>query len=873
MKKFLLTVLLTILTIGSTYAQSSMTDDQVIKFVIKEQKAGSSQQQIVTKLVQKGVDIDQIRRVRKKYERMQKNDGMGTVADKSLTEDEQIDARLRRNNAKDKSELTTTEKLKDEKLSTKRKATKDKYSKSKRYISEDEQEMKTELDDFLPDSLDLYDRMVIKNYLKQKEIEEGKSGKKVFGRDIFNNEELTFEPAMNIATPDNYVLGAGDAVLIDIYGASQKTVEGTVSPDGFVVVEGFGPIQVAGLTVSQANSRVRSQLGARYSSSKIRLSVGQTRTITVNVMGEVKTPGTYTLAAFASVFHALYMAGGPNDIGTLRNIKVYRKNRLVSTVDVYDYILNGKLNGNVRLTDNDVIVVGAYDCLVNVTGKVKRPMYYEMKSSESVGTLINYAGGFTGDAYRKSVRIVRKSGSQYSIHNVNEFDMSSFRMADNDSVSVDSILPRYSNMVEIKGAVFRPGMYQIGDDIYSVKTLLEHSEGVTEEAFTTHAVMHRMKSDRTLEALSVDVQGILDGTVADIPLKNEDVLFIPTRIESQVEQTIDIRGEVQYPGTYKYAENETLEDFVLQAGGLKETASMHNVLVSRRVSNPHALSTDSVLAQTFKFSLKDGFVIDGQQSFRLMPFDEVYIRKSPGYYKQQNVTIEGEVMFAGDYTLTKKNERLSDIFRRAGGGTDLAYIEGARLERKVNEAERTRLEEIAKMRKDEQQRIMQEIAINNQRSIGEMTQVANLEEITEIPETYSVGIELDKALANPGGDDDIVLREGDRIYVPTYNGTVKIDGEVLYPNSVAFKDGKNAKYYIKQAGGYNRYAKKSMAYIIYMNGTVAKVNDGAKIRPGCEIVVPQKAMNRKMSITEYLAIGSTAASIATMGATLTNLLK
>ena len=873
MKKFLLTVLLAIFTIGSTYAQSTMSDDQVIKFIMKEHQAGSSQQQIVTKLVQKGVDIDQIRRVRKKYERMQKNDGMGTVADKSLTEDEQIDARLRRNNAKDKSELTTTEKLKDEKLSTKRKATKDKYSKSKRYISEDEQEMKTELDDFLPDSLDLYDRMVIKNYLKQKKLEEGKSEKKVFGRDIFNNEELTFEPAMNIATPENYVLGAGDAVLIDIYGASQKTVEGTVSPDGFVVVEGFGPIQVAGLTVSQANSRVRSQLGARYSSSKIRLSVGQTRTITVNVMGEVKTPGTYTLAAFASVFHALYMAGGPNDIGTLRNIKVYRKNRLVSTVDVYDYILNGKLSGNVRLTDNDVIVVGAYDCLVNVTGKVKRPMYYEMKSSESVGTLINYAGGFTGDAYRKSVRIVRKSGSQYSIHNVNEFDMASFRMADNDSVSVDSILPRYSNMVEIKGAVFRPGMYQIGDDIYSVKTLLEHSEGVTEEAFTAHAVMHRMKPDRTLEALSVDVQGILDGTVADIPLKNEDVLFIPTRIESQVEQTIDIRGEVQYPGTYKYAENETLEDFVLQAGGLKETASMHNVLVSRRVSNPHALSTDSVLAQTFKFSLKDGFVIDGQQSFRLMPFDEVYVRKSPGYYKQQNVTIEGEVMFAGDYTLTKKNERLSDIFRRAGGGTDLAYIEGARLERKVNEAERTRLEEIAKMRKDEQQRIMQEIAINNQRSIGEMTQVANLEEITEIPETYPVGIELDKALANPGGDDDIVLREGDRIYVPTYNGTVKIDGEVLYPNSVAFKDGKNAKYYIKQAGGYNRYAKKSMAYIIYMNGTVAKVNDGAKIRPGCEIVVPQKAMNRKMSITEYLAIGSTAASIATMGATLTNLLK
>ena len=880
MKKILLTALFAILSLGSIYAQSTMTDDQVIKFIVKEHQAGSSQQQIVTKLMQKGVDIDQIRRVRKKYERMQKNDGMGSIQDKSLTEDEQIDARLRRNNAKDKSELTTTEKLQDEKLSKKRKATKDKYKKSKRYISEDEQEMKTELDDFLPDSLDLYDRMVIKNYLRDKELEEGKTGKKVFGRDIFNNEELTFEPNMNIATPNNYVLGAGDAVLIDIYGASQKTVEATVSPDGFVVVEGYGPIQVAGLTVAQANSRIRSQLGARYSSSKIRLSVGQTRTITVNVMGEVKTPGTYTLAAFASVFHALYMAGGPNDIGTLRNIKVYRNNRLISTVDVYDYILNGKLSGNVRLGDNDVIVVGAYDCLVNITGKVKRPMYYEMKSTESVGSLIDYAGGFTGDAYRKSVRIVRKSGSQYSVHNVNEFDMASFRMADNDSVSVDSILPRYSNMVEIKGAVFRPGMYQIGDDIYSVKTLLEHAEGVTEEAFTAHAVMHRMKPDRTLEALSVDVQGIMDGTVADIPLKNEDVLFIPTRIESQVEQTITIHGEVQYPGTYKFADNETLEDFVLQAGGLKETASMHNVLISRRVSNPNALTTDSVLAQTFKFSLKDGFVIDGQQSFHLMPFDEIYVRKSPGYYKQQNVTIEGEIMFAGNYTLTKKNERLSDLFRRAGGGTDLAYIEGARLERKVNEAERIRLEEIYRMRKEEKERIMQETAINNNRSIAELNMNAQAakdgndeDDFIEIPETYPVGIELDKAIANPGCDEDIVLREGDRIFIPTYNGTVKINGEVMYPNSVAYHDGKNAKYYIKQAGGYNRYAKKSMAYVIYMNGTVAKVSDGAKIRPGCEIVVPQKAMTRKLTTQELLTIGTSAASIATMIATLSNLLK
>ena len=874
MKKVFLSICLLMLAVGSVSAQSSMTEEQIIKFVMKEQQSGFSQQEIVTKLVQKGVTIDQIRQARKKYERMQKNQGLGTVADKSMTENEQIDARLRRNNAKEKN--SSTEKLKDDRLAKQRDQQKDKlkkYGKNKRYIQEDADDIKAELDDFLPDSLDIYDRQVIKNYLKDKERQEGKDRKKIFGHDIFNNEDLTFEPNMNIATPDNYVLGPGDAVFVDIYGASQRSVQETISPDGFIVIEGFGPIQVSGLTVQQANSRVRSQLGARYSSSKIRLSVGQTRTIMVNVMGEVKSPGTYTLSAFSSVFHALYMAGGPSEIGTLRNIKVYRHNKLVTTVDVYDYILNGKLSGNVRLGDNDVIVVGSYDCLVNVTGKVKRPMYYEMKKNESVGTLIDYAGGFAGDAYRKSVRVVRKSGTQYSVYNVNEFDMASFRMADNDSVSVDSILPRYSNMVEVKGAVFRPGMYQLGEHIYSVKTLMESSEGVTEDAFTQHAVMHRMKADRTLEVIAVDIEGIMNGTVADIPLKNEDVLFIPTKQESRVQQTIAIHGEVQYPGTYKYADNETLEDFVLQAGGLKESASMHNVLVSRRIVNPHAITTDSILAQSFNFSLKDGFVIDGEPGFKLKPFDEVYVRKSPGYFTQQNVEIEGEVMFAGTYTLTKKNERLSDLFKRAGGGTDLAYIPGARLERKVNDAERIRLEELVKMRKEEKERVMQEIAINNNRSVGEMQQVVNMEELTEIPETYHVGIELDKALANPGGDFDIVLREGDRIHVPTYNGTVKIEGEVMYPNTIAYKEGKSAKYYINQAGGYNRYAKKNQAYVIYMNGTVAKVNDGAKILPGCEIVVPQKAMNRKLGIAEYMSIGSTAAAIATMGATIGNLLK
>ena len=672
---------------------------------------------------------------------------------------------------------------------------------------------------------------------------------------------------MNIATPRNYRLGPGDAVFIDIYGASQKTIEGTVSPDGTVTIEGYGPVQVGGLTVDEANARLRSTIGSRYSSSKIRLTVGQTRTIMVNVMGEVNNPGTYTLPAFATVFHALYMAGGTNDLGTLRNIKVYRNNRLVSTVDIYDYILNGKLTGNVRLTDNDVISVGPYDCLVNITGKVKRPMFYEMKKNESVATLLKYAGGFTGDAYKKSVRLVRKTGREYSVYNVDEFDMSAFQLADADSVSVDSILARFSNMVEIKGAVFRPGMYQVGGNITSVRSLIEHADGLKEEAFTARAVMHRMKPDRTLEVIPVDVEGILAGTVADVPIQNNDVLFIPTKQEMMEEQTITIHGEVNYPGVYKYADNETLEDFVLQAGGLKQTASTVKVDVSRRLVNPKALTTDSIIARTYTFALKDGFVIDGEPGFKLMPFDEVYVRKSPGFYKQQNVIVDGEVMFSGTYTLSKKNQRLSDLIKSAGGVNDRAYVPGARLERKLNDAERKRMETVLEMAREQARQLQVEAAAQNKQI--DLQSSAALEKY-EIPETYSVGIELDKALANPGSDADIVLREGDRLVVPQYSATVKINGEVMYPNTVGFQKGKKVKYYINQAGGFSTKAKKSQTFIVYMNGMIGKVSEGA--RPGCEIFVPQKKVNT-MSVAEKLSIGTSAASIATMIATLANLFK
>ena len=848
-------------------AQSSMTDSQVASYIQQEMKRGTSQSQIVTHLMQSGVDISQIRRVRKAYERAKDGAGLGEATasrgqgqrrlrqangvGKQGTGDKQADA-LATREANAQRDATTTQRLAGN------------ASWQQQYDDEDS------------DFKRYQENIAAFSDGNEDDNATGKTNKKkVFGRDIFSNKNLSFEPLMNIATPPNYVLGAGDQVSVDIYGASQRSVDCTVSPDGDIVIEGYGPIRVGGLSVAAAKARLRATLGSRYQSSRINLSLGQTRTVSINVMGEVRKPGTYTLSAFASVFNALYMAGGTNDIGTLRNIKIYRNNRLVSVCDIYDYILNGKMTGNVRLHDGDVIIVGPYDCLVNVTGKVKRPMYYEMKRNESLQTLLRYSGGFTGDAYKKAVRVNRKTGREYAVFNVDEFDMSSFQIADGDSVSVDSILPRYANTVEIKGAVFRPGMYQLGDGINSVRTLVQHAEGLTEDAFTARAVMHRMKADRTLRVIPVDIQGIMEGRVADIPLKENDVLFIPTKQTAMNEQTISIQGEVVYPGIYKYADNETLEDFVLQAGGLTDKASTVKVDVARRVGNPKALTTDSIIAKTYSFALKDGFVVDGEQGFVLQPFDEVYVRKNPSYSEQQNVSVDGEVTFPGTYTLSHRQTRLTDLVKAAGGATNLAYIHGARLERRTNEAERKRMEAALQMQKEQLQQELMSLAASQTSgsALQQVGQQSKEEEIKkfQVPNTYPVGIELDKALADPNSDANIVLREGDRLILPQYTSTVKVNGAVMYPNTVSYIKGKGVGHYVNAAGGYSRNARKSGAYVIYMNGMVSK-SSKAKVEPGCEIVVPSK-IRRRSSPAEILGIGSSMSSIAAMIATIANMAK
>ncbi len=802
-------------------AQSGMTDEQIMEFVMKEREKGTSQSKIVTKLMEKGVPVSRIQILRRKYERQRSQEQLGA---RDLTGEESAKSRLREQNGDEREDYEQNN-----------------AAYQRRPIVGNEKEDYDRESRFLfPDSTAVYDDFF---GLNRKE-----EGKKVFGRDIFNNKNLTFEPVMNIATPADYRLGPGDAVFVDVWGASQKSITSTVSPEGDIDIEGFGPVQVSGLTVQQANARLRSTLGQRYGGSNIRLSVGQTKTIQINVMGGVKQPGTYTLSAFSTVFHALYMAGGTDDIGSLRNISVYRNGHLVSTVDVYDYILNGKLTGNVKLASGDVIIVNPYGCLVNITGKVKRPMYYEMKSDESVETLIKYAGGFTGDAYRQTVRLVRKSGGMHSVYSIDDFERTGFQLMDGDSIAVDSVLDRFSNMVEVRGAVFRPGMYQVDGNIATVRQLVERAGGLKEDAIKVRGVMHRRKADRTLEVIPVDLEGIMGNTVPDISLQNEDILYVPSRQELIAEQKLTISGEVLYPGEYEYAENTSIEDLILQAGGLTDAASLMKVDVSRRVRDNNATSTPEVRAEAYSFSLKDGFVIKGQPGFVLQPYDEVFVRKSPGYTAQEHVTVDGEVTFSGQYVLTKKNYRLSDLIKAVGGLNSDAYAQGARLMRQRTEAEKMQLRSMLK-------------AVTG----GDSVSISKL----EVSDTRYVGINLDKAIENPGNDQwDIVLQDGDRLIVPQFSNTVSINGEVMYPNTVAYKKGAKLSYYIDQAGGYSLNAKSSRVFAVNMNGTVTRVKSAKDIQPGCEIVVPAKSKRRGLSFAEILSMGSITATLAAVVASI-----
>nr|WP_321522425.1 SLBB domain-containing protein [uncultured Macellibacteroides sp.] len=806
MRKIITLILCFFVYSGGLFAQS-MTDEQVIQYVKQAQMAGKSQNQMAIELKTKGVTTQQVERIKKKYET---NQGV-TKENESATSI----SRSRTKNAN--TELTPGS-----------------------------------LDEIQSETGDPGNLYSIQDTLP-----------KIFGRDVFTNKNLSFEPNSNMATPTNYLLGPGDQVIIDIWGASQNTFTETISPDGNINVKNLGPVYLNGLTVNEANAYVKRKFNSIYAgvmsgaSSNIKLTLGQIRSIQINIMGEVSVPGTYTLSAFSSVFHALYRAGGVNQIGTLRNVKVMRAGKQMASLDVYDYILKGKFNDDIRLMEGDVIIVPPYDCLVDISGNVKRPMFYEMKTGESAATLLHYAGGFKGDAYSKTIRVLRKSGREHQIFNIDEKDFATFELTDGDSVKVGAVLDRFENRVEIKGAVYREGLYELNAGVNSVKTLIEKAEGITGDAFMNRAELRRQHEDLTLEIISIDLKGLLKGTTADVPLQKNDILLIPSIHDLQEAGILTIHGEVALPGMFPFAKNTTLEDLIIQAGGLLEAASTVRVDIARRIKAPKSTRVGRQMGQTFSFSLKDGLVVDGTPGFVLEPFDEVYIRKSPGYQAQQNVTIIGEVVFGGRHAMTEKNERLSELVRKAGGLTPEAYPQGARLLRRMTP------EEIARQEKTLQ--IATKDTGNDSIDINKL----------DVDSIYPVGIHLEKALATPGSDYDLVLREGDQLIVPQYVNTVKINGTVMFPNTVLYQKGKRLKYYISQAGGYGQRAQKNKAYVVYMNGTVAQLKGGSSkhIQPGCEIIVPDKPDKKGMSLGEIIGLSSSIASLGAIVATLLTLTK
>lgn len=827
MKKIFLFMLFSFLSTACLLAQK-MTDDQVVEYVMSAQEKGDSQQQIAADLLRRGVTMEQINRIRRKMDGQEKT-GIGQTIDKK--------SRTRTATQQNGALLLQSDKGVVQKMSG----------------TERETMMSDGLGFLFPDSTMMY---MMKDAKK----------KEIFGHRIFQNKDVAFEAAYNLPTPANYQLGPGDEVVIDIWGTSQTSIRETISPDGNIYVEDLGPVYLSGLTVKQANSSLKQQFGEIYSSingeeptSNISLSLAQNRTIQVHVMGEVENPGTYTMSSFATIFNALYQAGGVNEVGTLREVKVYRGDKQVATCDVYDFILNGNSNTGIRLEDNDVVSVDAYKNLVCITGNVKRPMYYEMLDSESASILLKYAGGFQGNAYKEDIRLIRNGKREREIYTLNAVEQQEFMLLDGDSVSVDSIMPSFANMVEVKGAVYRPGLFQMDGRVNTVKQLIECAGGLKDEAFMNRAVLNRRNPNNTLENLAINLNDLMSGRIDDVVLRKNDILLVASLFDMQEVQTITIYGEVAFPGVYQYADNMTVEDFIVNAGGLNEAASTARVDVARRVKDAGAITTSDTITMTYSFALSDGLLVEGSPNFTLMPFDEVYVRKSPGYYKQENVVIEGEVLFDGTYALTKKNQRLSELIQSAGGLTPQAYPEGARLIRQMTEEELQRLD------------VSIETALQSAKTMEDSVRIRkSMEEQT----SYPVGVELHKALEKPGSDADITLRNGDRLIIPQFFNTVKMSGEVMYANTVAYQKGKRLSYYLDQAGGYSNNAKKSKVYIVYMNGTVARANRAKSrlIQPGCEIIVPKKDKER-LKTTEILSLGSTSASLATVVIALTNILR
>ncbi|MBO4670288.1 MAG: SLBB domain-containing protein [Bacteroidales bacterium] len=831
MRKKLLFLLIAFLTLGAQQAFAQMSDEQIITYITEGIAAGKTERQIGTELMAKGVTTSQLQRLLKAYK-----SGNLNMADTNVLPSNKLGTttKERKNVAENEEESSSATNVSDGSLNRK----------VKKITAEADGE---EIEDTPEEDVNpLID-------------EEGE--KIIYGHKMFSAKNLSFEPNLNMPTPEDYVLGPGDEVIIDIWGLNEANITQKISPEGRINISQVGPIQLSGLTVKQANGKVKTALSKAYSSlksgaSKMSLVLGNLRSIQVNVLGEVETPGTYRVSSFTNLFNALYRAGGVTPVGSLRNVKVVRGGETFADVDIYEYLFNGRMDVNVPLREGDVIIVPAYSALVSVTGAIKRPMYYEMKEGEPVGALIKYAGGFSGNAYKEEVGVERNDGRTNSMYTVSSDKFDTFALSDGDAVLVSgSEVEVFSNRVEVKGAVYRPGKFEIGGDIKTVGQLVAHAGGVLEDAFLNRAQIVREKPDRSIELLPVPLKGVLEGTADDILLQRGDVLIVSNINEIEPKGDIVVTGYVANPGKYQYADNTTVEDIILIAGGLVEGASSAKVDIARRIDISSSTAASDTLAQVFSVSIKDGLIDEGDGGFVLRPNDVVSVRRSPTYIEQRNVTVTGEVTFPGQYSLVANNERVSDLMKRAGGATPNGNVHGAMLKRKINQYERNVRNAMAR--------------IVTQTVSGKDTLDVNKLKVSEI---YTVGLELDKALEHPGSDYDIVLRDGDELIIPEVASTVRVQGEVLYPNTVHYISGKPIRYYVRQSGGYSTKARRAKTYVIYMNGTVA-VGSGARLEPGCEIVVPGRSDKDKLTTGEWLGIGTSAASITTMVATLVSLFR
>lgn len=804
MKIFKISVVLLMMLCIAFPLNAQMSDAAVKNYVKTGLAAGKSQQEIAKELAARGVTREQAERIKKNHEESQNSDE--AVRSAGIQERERRrDLGINESSASDFDMLTA-----------------------------DVQEVT--------------------------EVSNAQAARLVFGRNIFTNRNLTFAPSSNLPTPLNYKLGPGDEIIIDIWGTNQATIRQTISTEGTINIPDLGLVNLNGMTIKEADAYMRRMLGRIYSvdgsdaGSEIKLTLGNIRTIQVNMMGEVAVPGTYYLSSFSNIYHALYRAGGVSSLGSLRDIRLIRNGKTIASLDVYEFILEGKSPDDIMLQEGDIIIVPAYKMLVDISGNVKRPMVYEMKDGETVNDLLEYASGFMGDAYRSSMRMIRQNGREYKVYTINEPQYASFKLKDGDALTVGSMLDRFENKIEIKGAVYRPGIYELGDEISTVRQLVEKAEGLKGDAFTNRALLQREKEDLTLETIPVDIAAIMSGASEDLLLQKNDILFISSIHDLKDIGNVTVYGAVAKPGTFIFADNTTLEDIIMQAGGLLESASVVKVDVSRRVKDPESTHLTDTLAQVFTFSLKDGFVIDGEPNFVLKPYDQVFVRRSPAYHVQSNVMVTGEVTFPGSYVLTNKNERLSDLVAKAGGTSQWAYIKGARLSRLMTPGERARTKATI------------QFIDNAQDSIN----VSKL----ELESRYYVGIDLEAALNNPGGEADLVLREHDQLHIPLMVNTVRVTGNVMYPNVVTYNSQMTVRDFITMAGGYGFQAKKNRAYVIYMNGTVARArrNSSEVVQPGCEIIVPERRKSQQ-SLEKIMSIATTTASLATMIATIGNLVK